>query len=171
MQKYAFLDRDGTFLWEPEKPPGVDPQETFPLKLMNEFKFMDNAIDGIKRLVSRGYKLVMVTNQTFLGTSKHPKEMFDQIMQKIDDDFAKNGMEFEFKMVCPHGPYEDCDCRKPKTGGLKEFLKSGEGEIDFKNSLMFGDRSTDEEFAKNLGVRFVKIKTNGRFIVPEDITT
>jgi imidazoleglycerol-phosphate dehydratase/histidinol-phosphatase len=162
-QKYAFLDRDGTFLWEPEKPEGVDPRETFPLKSMVEFKFMDGAIEGIKQLAEKGYKLVMVTNQTFLGTEKHPRGMFDQVMQKIDDEFAKNGLKFEFKMVCPHGPDEGCDCRKPKIGGLKDFLRTH--EIDIGRSLMFGDRATDGEFAKNLGVRFVKIDTNGQFTI------
>lgn len=165
MQKYAFLDRDGTFLWEPEKPEGVDPRETFPLKSMDEFKFMDRALEGIKKLVDQGYKLVMVTNQTFLGTLKHPQKMFDQVMQKIDDEFIKHGMKFEFIMVCPHGPDEGCNCRKPKIGGLKDFLQTH--EVDFKHSLMFGDRATDGEFAKNLGVRFVKINTNERFVVPE----
>lgn len=166
-QKYAFLDRDGTFLWEPEKPEGVNPRETFPLKSMDDFKFMDGAIEGIKKLVDKGYKLVMVTNQTFLGTPKHPKEIFDQVMQKIDDEFAKHDMKFEFKMVCPHGPDEGCDCRKPKIGGLKDFLKTH--EVDFEHSFMFGDRVTDGEFANNLGVKFVKINTNERFVIPEDI--
>ncbi|MEK7613381.1 MAG: HAD-IIIA family hydrolase [Patescibacteria group bacterium] len=166
MQKYAFLDRDGTFLYEPEKPEKVDPRETFPLKSMSEFKFMDGAIDGIRALTEKGFKLVMVTNQTFLGTPKHPKEMFDAVMDKIDEELKKYNISFEFKMVCPHGPDEGCECRKPKVGGLEEFFKTH--EVDFKNSLMFGDRATDKEFAKNIGVRFVEISTNGKFAVPND---
>src|SRR3989338_9922938 len=130
MQKYAFLDRDGTFLWEPERPKSVDPRETFPLQSMEQFKFMDGAMDGIQKLVDNGYKLVMVTNQTFLGTPKHPKEMFDKVMSKIDEELEKYGIGFEFKMVCPHGPDEGCDCRKPKIGGLKDFLENKSGEID-----------------------------------------
>ena len=34
---------------------------------------------------------------------------------------------------------------------------------------MFGDRATDGEFAKNLGVRFVRIETNKRFELPRNI--
>jgi imidazoleglycerol-phosphate dehydratase/histidinol-phosphatase len=167
MQKYAFLDRDGTFLWEPEKPEGVDPRETFPLKSMDEFKFMNGAIDGMQKLVDREYKLVMVTNQTFLGTAKHPKEIFDQVMDRIHWELSKHNIYFDFIMVCPHGPDEGCECRKPKIGGLKEFLSKN--EVDFKNSVMFGDRKTDKEFAQNLGVRFVEISTNQEFKIPEDI--
>ncbi|OGG63106.1 hypothetical protein A3C21_00475 [Candidatus Kaiserbacteria bacterium RIFCSPHIGHO2_02_FULL_59_21] len=167
MQKYAFLDRDGTFLWEPERPEGVDPRETFPLQSMDEFKFMDGAIEGIRALADKEYKLVMVTNQRFLGTPKHPKEMFDKVMAKIDEELEKYGIGFEFKMVCPHGPDEGCDCRKPKIGGLKDFLRTH--EVDFAHSLMFGDKATDGEFAKNLDVRFVKIETNQKFELPSDI--
>jgi len=132
---------------------------------MDEFRFVDGAIQGIKTLVERGYKLVMVTNQPFLGTDTHPQAMFDQVMQKIDDEFAQHGMQFEFKMVCPHGPDEGCDCRKPQIGGLRDFLQTH--EIDLEHSLMFGDRATDGECAKNLGVAFVKINTNDHFLVPE----
>ncbi len=169
MQKYAFVDRDGTFLWEPERPEGIDPRETFPLKSMSEFAFMDGAIEGLKNLVAKGYKLVMVTNQTFLGTPKHPREMFDVVMNRIHDELGAEGIHFTFVMVCPHGPDEGCDCRKPKIGGLKDFIAENKTNIDFANSLMFGDRDTDRQFAENLGVRFVKIETNKKFELPSDI--
>jgi imidazoleglycerol-phosphate dehydratase/histidinol-phosphatase len=169
MQKYAFLDRDGTFLWEPERPEGVDPRETFPLQSMEQFSFMDGALEGMKQLVDKGYRLVMVTNQTFLGTPRHPQAMFDKVMAKINEELSEQGISFDFIMACPHGPDEGCNCRKPKTGGLYQFLKDSQGKIDLAHSLMFGDRATDEEFANNLGVRFVKISTNERFIVPQDV--
>lgn len=164
MQKYAFVDRDGTIIWEPKKPKGADPRNAFPLKSMKEFKFMKGAISGMKKLQNKGYKLVLVTNQPFLGTDKHPRKMFDHVMDRIDRDLAKKSLYFEYKMICPHGPDENCKCRKPKTGGLKVHKK-----IDLKNSLMFGDRDTDKEFAKNLGVKFIEIKTNKEFVIPDTI--
>ena len=169
MDKYAFVDRDGAFLWEPEKPVGVDPRETFPLKSMEEFRFMEGAIENLKTLVRKGYKLVIATNQTFLGTSKHPKEMFDQVMQRIYDELGAQGITFDFVMVCPHGSDEGCNCRKPKIGGLEKFLEEREGKIDLQNSYMFGDRDTDRQFADNLGVKFVKIETNTEFKLPPEL--
>src|ERR1700733_12403109 len=135
MQKYAFIDRDGTILWEPKQPEGFDPRETYTLTSMDQFKFIDNAVKGLKQLVDKGYKLVMVTNQTFLGSPKNPKEMFDKVMARVDSDLAKQNIRFEFIMVCPHGPDEGCVCRKPKTGGLKPFLEANQGNIDFEHSL------------------------------------
>lgn len=169
MNSYAFVDRDGTIIWEPKRPAEVDPRETFPLKSADQVSFMDGAIEGLSTLAHKGYKLVMVTNQTFLGTEKHPRNIFDQVMDKMFVELQKHGIGFEFVMVCPHGPDDACDCRKPKIGGLKDLLERSKGNIDFEQSIMFGDRDTDGEFAKNLGVRFQKIETNGQFILPDDV--
>jgi imidazoleglycerol-phosphate dehydratase/histidinol-phosphatase len=167
MKKLAILDRDGTFIWEPEKPEGVDSRETFPLKSADEVKFLPGAIEGMRQLRDLGYTLVMATNQTFLGTEKHPQNVFDAVMEKIRVELAMHGLEFDFVMVCPHGPDDGCICRKPAVGGLEKYLQGN--TVDFENSLMFGDRDTDGEFARNLGVRFVRIPTNGRFLLPEDV--
>lgn len=167
-QKYAFLDRDGTFIWEPERPEGEDPRNTFPLQSVGDVKFMDGALEGMKSLVEKGYKLIMVTNQTFLGTPQHPQLLFDQVMDRIRVELKKNAIEFSFIMVCPHSPDEGCECRKPRTGGVKPYLDQ-RNDIDLKHSVMFGDRATDGEFAHNLGVRFVKITTNERFVLPADL--
>lgn len=169
MQKYAFVDRDGTILWEPKQPSEFDPRDTYSLRSIDDFKFMDGAITGMKKLAANGYKFVLATNQTYLGTPKNPRETFDQVMAKLKSELSQEGLSFDFIMVCPHGPDEGCECRKPKIGGLKPFLEANKGQIDFENSLMFGDRDTDGEFAKNLGVRFVRIKTNEKFDLPDDI--
>lgn len=165
--KVAILDRDGTFIWEPEKPNGVDPRETFPLKSANDVVFLPGAIAGMQRLRDLGYTLVMATNQTFLGTDKHPSSVFDEVMKRIDDVLRENSLSFDFVMVCPHGPDDGCKCRKPAIGGMLSYMS--ERTIDLERSLMFGDRETDGDFARNLGIRFVRLKTNGTFSVPEDV--
>src|SRR5262249_19416280 len=49
------------------------------------------------------------------------------------------------------------DCRKPKTGLLTEFLKTT--TLDREHSYVIGDRETDLELAKNLGVKGIRIAT------------
>jgi imidazoleglycerol-phosphate dehydratase/histidinol-phosphatase len=169
MQKYAFVDRDGTIIWEPPRPPGTDPRETFPLQGPNQVRFLDGALEGLRTLMDTGHKLVLVTNQTFLGTPRHPRDIFDHVMAAMRHGLDEHGIRFEFEMVCPHGPDDGCECRKPKIGGLKEFLARHKGKIDFAHSFMFGDRDTDREFAENLGVHFMKVETNGRFELPSNL--
>jgi imidazoleglycerol-phosphate dehydratase/histidinol-phosphatase len=169
MQKYAFIDKDGTIIWEPPQPPDNNPDKNYTLTSMKQFKFIDGAIEGLRTLVEKGYRLVLATNQAYLGTPNHPRELFDQVMIKINNELAKYNIAFDFVMVCPHGPEENCVCRKPKIGGLKPFIEASKGKIDFDHSLMFGDRSDDEGFANNLGIRFVFVKRNEQFVLPKDI--
>ncbi len=65
MHKYAFLDRDGTIIFEPTRPEGIDPRETFPLQSMEEFRFMegDRRLEGTSDLGVRFIKIE--TNKRF----------------------------------------------------------------------------------------------------------
>jgi imidazoleglycerol-phosphate dehydratase/histidinol-phosphatase len=163
MQRYAFLDRDGTLI----KEWGRDEYDVaYPPKNTNEVVFMDGVIDGLKELAEQDYKLVLATNQSYLGTPRNPKDIFDAVMDYFYSELASHGITFEFSMVCPHALEDNCTCKKPKIGGLEPFLVKHKGTIDLENSLMFGDRDTDRQFAENLRVKFVPIETNNVFVVP-----
>jgi len=60
-------------------------------------------------------------------------------------------VQFEKVFICPHLPAEGCDCRKPRTGLLRQFVR--EGQVDLAASAVIGDRDTDLELARNLGTR------------------
>lgn len=166
MQKYAFMDRDGTIIREP----GRDKDNVaIPLRGISEVKFLDGVITGLQQLTRDGYKLVLVSNQDYLGTTRNPQDIFDTVMDYTFKELKQHGINFEYVMICPHSKKDNCNCKKPKIGGLKHFLEDRKGKVDLTNSLMFGDRDTDKEFAENLGVKFVQVETNGQFIVPDDI--
>ena len=152
-QKYAFIDRDGTLIFEP--------QDTFQVNGLEQLQILDGVVLGLKSLVNRGFKLVMVTNQDGLGTSSNPQDNFDLIQKTLLEKFAENGIVFERIFVCPHFSSEDCSCRKPKTGLVDYLLKSV--DIDLKNSIMIGDRDSDKKFAENLGIKYIPTPVNGPF--------
>jgi len=166
MQKYAFLDRDGTILIEQDD---EDFLKSATFEELTDLKFVNGALEGLDLLAKKGFKLVLVTNQPYLGTPKRPKKIYDVVTSKMNEELTKRNLYFDFVMMCPHGADEDCDCRKPKIGGLRSFLDTNKGHIDFEHSLMFGDRNSDEGFANNLKVRFVRIETNEQFMLPDDI--
>src|SRR5690606_16581843 len=51
-----------------------------------------------------------------------------------------------------------CHCRKPKTGLLDDYLR--ENPIDRAHSYVIGDRETDLELARNLGVQGIRVRTD-----------
>ncbi|NOS68271.1 MAG: bifunctional histidinol-phosphatase/imidazoleglycerol-phosphate dehydratase HisB [Candidatus Peribacteraceae bacterium] len=151
--KIAFLDRDGTMIWEPPDTKQIDSLE--------RLRILPGVIDGLKNLQRQGFTLVMVSNQNGVGTPSFPTEDFEKPQQEFLRILAEAGITFTNVFVCPHLPEDDCACRKPKTGLVDDFLSTK--DIDLSASVMVGDRETDRLFAENIGVRFVGMETNGRF--------
>ena len=61
--------------------------------------------------------------------------------------------------ICPHFKHEDCACRKPRVGMVRDYLDAH--PMDAARSFMVGDRDTDMEFAANLGITGLKIRLDG----------
>jgi histidinol-phosphate aminotransferase len=152
-KKYAFIDRDGTLIFEP--------QDTYQIDSLDKLKILDGVIKGLKGLITQGYELVMISNQDGLGTSSFPKVDFEAPQNKMLSIFKGSGIKFKEIFICPHLPSENCDCRKPKIGLVKKLLK--ENQINKGNSFVCGDRNTDKLLAENIGVKFIPMKTNGDF--------
>jgi imidazoleglycerol-phosphate dehydratase/histidinol-phosphatase len=105
----------------------------------------------------------MVTNQDGLGTARFPQETFDRAHRFILHLLESQGIEFEAVCICPHFKHENCGCRKPNIGMLREYLAGQPVDqgIDKARSFMIGDRDTDMEFAANLGVQGLRIRLHG----------
>ncbi len=155
MIPYAFLDRDGTLIYEPPDTKQIDS--------LARLRILDGVIEGLQSLIQQGYQLVMVSNQDGLGTESFPQDAFEAPHARMLEIFRGHGIKFEAVFICPHSPADDCECRKPRTGLLDKFLK--EHSVDWRRSFVCGDRNTDREFAENLGLRFISMKTNGDFSV------
>ena len=145
-----FIDRDGTLI---EEPP--DQQ----VDALAKIRFLPGVFAALNDLKARGYRFAMVTNQDGLGTKSFPTADFAGPQQFILDAFASQGIAFHAIFVCPHFSADGCSCRKPKTGLVQDYLR--DAEVDLARSAMLGDRDTDLEFARNLGVRGLRVKLNG----------
>ncbi|MEK9176718.1 MAG: bifunctional histidinol-phosphatase/imidazoleglycerol-phosphate dehydratase HisB [Patescibacteria group bacterium] len=138
-----------------------EPQDTYQVDSLEKLVILPNAVEGLKRIQEDGYKLVMVTNQDGLGTSSFPRKAFETAQEALLASLKEQGVAFYQIFVCPHTPEDGCACRKPKIGLLDEFLASE--LMDTEKSFVVGDRESDSELAKNLGIRAYRMETNGRF--------
>ncbi len=140
-EKVVFVDRDGTIIEEPRD---------FQIDSFEKMKFVDGVIPALRALKLAGFRLVLVTNQNGLGTPSFPKKDFvgpERLMEQI---LTSSGAGLDEILVCPHMPEDHCKCRKPETGLVKEWLKPG--RLDKAHSCMIGDRLTDLEFARRMGI-------------------
>jgi len=143
--KIAFLDRDGVLINEP--------QDNFRIDSLKKLKILPDVFENLKRFVDEGYKLVMVSNQNGIGKNGFSKKGFYEAQNELLRRLKNEGIEFYKIFICPHTEAENCDCRKPKIGLVKDFLKGLGKDFDKMRSFMVGDRETDIELAKNIGVR------------------
>jgi len=137
--KVVFLDRDG-----------VINEEVGYLHKIKDFKFIDGVTKSCNYFLSLGYQIIVVTNQSGIGRGLYKEEDFHILNQWMLDKFQQEGVRILDVFFCPHGPNDDCYCRKPKPG---LFLDAKEKhDADMNKSWMIGDKEADIEAANNAGI-------------------
>jgi imidazoleglycerol-phosphate dehydratase / histidinol-phosphatase len=141
-KKILFIDRDGTLIAEP-----FDQQ----IDRLDKFALEPDCVPALLRLRDAGWTFVMVTNQDGLGTPSFREEEFKPFQKLLLDILASQGVAFEAVRVCPHTAADRCDCRKPKTGLVNDYLRATDWSREL--SAVIGDRETDLQLGQNLGIR------------------
>jgi imidazoleglycerol-phosphate dehydratase/histidinol-phosphatase len=149
-RKVLFIDRDGTLIVEPP-----DQQ----IDNLAKLQLIPDVIPALRQLRDAGYVFVMVSNQDGLGTSSFPEAAFREPHEFLRALLASQGIRFEAEFICPHLPADGCTCRKPKTGLVDEYVRMN--PLDPASSYVIGDRDTDLELARNLGIRGIRLGTAG----------
>ena len=140
MKKAIFLDRDGVI--------NVDKNYVYKI---SEFEFIPEIFDVLKYLQNLDYLLFIITNQSGIARGYYTKEDFFNLNNWMINEFKKENI-FIFQVVfCPHHPMENCKCRKPKTGMIKNILENY--DLDLLNSWLIGDKLSDIKCAKKAGIK------------------
>ncbi len=140
------VDRDGTLIAEPP-----DQQ----VDRLDKIRLLPGVIAALVELQRAGFRLLMVSNQDGLGSERYPQAHFDEVQRFLLDLFSSQGVSFDEVFICPHFVHESCGCRKPLTGLVSGYL--ARHPLDPARSAMVGDRLSDLQFAKNLGVRGIRL--------------
>lgn len=145
-KRVAFIDRDGTIIEEPED---------FQIDALDKIRLLPEVIPALLKIQRAGFELVLVSNQDGLGTDSFPMADFKQSHTFLLDLLASQGIRFSAEFICPHFDHENCNCRKPRTGLLTQYLLNN--TLDGERSCVIGDRATDVELADALGLKSFKL--------------
>src|ERR1039457_3271480 len=91
LNKAAFLDRDGTII--------------FDMVYLNDpakIKVFEESYEALRLLNSAGYKVILITNQSGVARGLVDENILKSINQMIIDDFKKNGAIITGAYYCPH---------------------------------------------------------------------
>ncbi|WP_338561347.1 D-glycero-beta-D-manno-heptose 1,7-bisphosphate 7-phosphatase [Erwinia sp. E_sp_B04_7] len=156
-----FLDRDGTM--------NVDKGYVHEI---DNFQFIDGAIEAMQELKKMGYALVMVTNQSGIARGLFTEDTFMQLTEWMDWSLADREVDLDGIYFCPHHPEavieeyrQQCDCRKPQPGMLLSAQQ--ELNIDMAASYMVGDKIDDMLAGKAAGVGIKVLVRSGKPVTEE----
>lgn len=137
MNKAVFLDRDGTI--------NVDKHYLYKIE---DFEFIEGAVEGLKILQDLGFILVVITNQSGIARGYYTEEEYQRLNEYMNQKLDENGVHIVKDYYCPHLPNaivpkyrKNCNCRKPKTGLWDRAVR--ELDIDISQSICVGDRLRD----------------------------
>jgi len=143
-RKYLFLDRDGTLIREP-----ADEQ----VDTLEKLEFMPGVFRSLYQISHwLDYHLVMVSNQDGLGSATYPKEAFDRVQNKLLQTLSNEEVHFDSVLIDDSKAEAPSPNRKPNTGLVEAYL---EDKMDKEASLVIGDRLSDVELARNMGLQAI----------------
>lgn len=145
--KLIILDRDGVI--------NEDSDEY--IKSVDEWIPIPGSIDAIARLSQNDYRVVVATNQSGVARGMFDVDTLMRMHDKMHHLVNEAGGAIEAVFFCPHGPEDNCDCRKPKPGMLRDI---GERlRADLTGVPAVGDSLRDLQAAEAVGARPILVRT------------
>jgi D-glycero-D-manno-heptose 1,7-bisphosphate phosphatase len=146
-KKLIILDRDGV----------INHDSPDFIKSTDEWLPLDGSIEAIKRLKNAGKIVAVATNQSGVARGLFDLATLDAMHQKFYHLLAEQNVQLDGLVYCPHGPDDNCDCRKPKPGMILTLLKRF--ALAPEEAVLVGDSLRDLQAAEAVGVDAVLVKT------------
>lgn len=145
--KLIILDRDGV----------INHDSDNYIKTVDEFIPLPGSLEAIARLNQAGYRVAVATNQSGISRGYYDLATLDAMHDKLRRLLANLGGSIEMIAYCPHGPDDNCDCRKPKPGMYLDIGKRMEVSLD--DVPVIGDSLRDLQAAQAVNAKPILVRT------------
>jgi len=143
---FVLLDRDGTINVEKHYLSDPDQLELYP-----------GTGAALKRLRDLGYGLAVVTNQSGVGRGYFGLDAVERVHDRLRELLAADGASVDGFFICPHGPDEACDCRKPLPGMARQAMETF--GFDPRQAVVIGDKAADIGLGQAIGAATILVRT------------
>jgi len=145
--RLIILDRDGV----------INHDSADYIKSAKEWRPIDGSLEAIARLNHGGWRAIVATNQSGLGRGLFDYGDLFAMHDKLKHMLTEVGGHLDGIVFCPHTPDDDCDCRKPKPGMLRDIAHRL--QIDLKQVPVVGDGLRDIQAARAADAQPILVRT------------
>jgi len=142
--KLAILDRDGVI--------NIDSDHY--VKSADEWIPLPGSLEAIAELNQAGYQVTVATNQSGLARGLFTINDLHAMHQKMMDLLTPMGGRVDSIFFCPHVDEDQCDCRKPLPGLMRDIAsryRKTDSALPLTGVPIVGDSLRDLEAATILG--------------------
>ena len=140
----VFVDRDGTIMHDADY--CSDPKQVH---------VFEGVPETLRRLKRKGYKLIIITNQSGIGRGFFTLEQYRAVEAEVLRQLGPGLIDATY--FCPDTPAQPSKCRKPAPGMILEAAR--DYHIDLARSFFIGDKEIDAECGRNARVRTIRVRT------------
>jgi D-glycero-D-manno-heptose 1,7-bisphosphate phosphatase len=140
----VFIDRDGTII-----------QDADYCSHPKQVKVLPGVSEALRRLKSKGYKLIVITNQSGIGRGFFTVDEYRSVESEVSLQLGHGLIDASY--FCPDVPGQHSSHRKPSPGMILQAKR--EHQIDLTRSFFIGDKEIDAECGRNAGVRTIRVQT------------
>ena len=149
-QPALFLDRDGVI---------IENCSNY-VRSWADVELFPQALAALAAWRDSPYRIILVTNQSAVGRGHISRATAEAINDQLLDVIRDAGGRVDAVFMCPHGPDDGCDCRKPRPGLLLQAAAAL--DIDLSRSVMIGDALSDVAAGRAAGVSQAILLRTGR---------
>jgi D,D-heptose 1,7-bisphosphate phosphatase len=142
MRPAFFFDRDGVV--------NVCPGEGYVLS-WEDFRFSEGISEALAWLRTRGFALILVTNQQGVGKGLMTQAALDDLHARMQSELARWNAQFDAIYACTCLKSDpECRCHKPSPEMALQAAR--EYNLDLGKSWLIGDHDRDIAMAASAGV-------------------
>jgi len=141
------LDRDGV----------INHDSDHYIKSREEWIPIPGSLEAISLLNKHGYIVAIATNQSGIARGYYSEATLADMHQKMIDLLKPLNGKIDGIFYCPHGPDDNCDCRKPKPGLYLQIARQFNTTLN--GVIVVGDSYRDLEAALAVNANPVLVKT------------